>query len=1565
MLERTRIKVRKAVSLALAAVMCAGMVPSAATDVSAANYSVHTVKDLIATAHEQESSDALLIVNTRNYSVTVNNKDFMLTKTPEEKTRTNISLSRDKVPVKEDETKTWQNVCQIKYEKVGYLPDGRWVDLTYNLDRITLTGTVGNDYNSAGSYLQVCAATIRGAQSGLSWYSASDESVGARTPYASDHQWSVKVTASDGSRIESVKMPLLFKDIDVVNENNSGAAQTEGITLISGFASDTWVQNGSKLKITDGGARYDATAGSSETDDPANMFLTLANSTSLKLGWRGQTCRTYITPISATGTYAAIDKTVNRSEANLGDRISYTIPVTFGPTNEVNEKKSAKVYDDLNEILDLSTAEMHVEKGGKDVTAEWDISKNGRRVLFIAKDPAAAQGDYSFHIAVSITKDTKLVDRLIKEGKVGLKGSDIEFLNQAVLIFDDASGHSVEVETEVPVPVIVPAIAKIMLEKSTTIAVIRNGKAGDVIPYTFRITNNGEKTLYSVNIKDDLAVTNFTYDWSACESGRDEMLPGETASATAGYVLTQEDIDAGKVTNTATVYGTDILGQTVTDNDDAETVITGDPNIQIIKKVDKEQLKNVPAGEALNYTFEVKNTGDVTLKDLTFADDREIGEVSWDRSLDSLAPDQVVRGSAVMHITQEDIDAGKAVNSASITGTAPDGREVSDDDSVTTVILSDPAIHLVKTADPLILTAEESVAGHVIPFTFIVTNSGSNTLHDIRIADDLEGVSDVDIDWNSSSMGSKGILLPGESVNASASYALTQKDVDKEKVINTATAYGTDPADKEVSCPDDVTVKLAGADNAKIELDKEIEFDKIKDAKKAEKVRAAEDGLSGGASPAAADESNHPDESFAGVPADILTAEEAVSEAGRTEDGSADRDAAKIVVGADGSVIEDAKEGMIVPFRFRITNTGHKTLYSVSITDEMEGLSKITYDWSTVASGTDTMLPGETAYATAEYKLTQADIDAGRIDNYAFVTGTPEIGDPVTDDGEAGSPIKQNPEIRIVKDTTEKIVENAVAGETEIPYSFVVTNTGNNTLHDVTFTDDHELEDLTWEKDLSVLAPGESVKGSGSYIVTQDDIANGSVVNTAIVNAKDPEDTPVKDEDGTESKIEQYASLTLEKRVDRKKIENAKAGDIINYEISSTNDGNLTVKEIVFSDSLSGKGLSELEYVWPGKEGILLPGETVLVKASYTVLQEDIDAGIVINSVSVTGIPDKPNDPDPEPITPPEPTVETELEQKPELQVKKTADRTEIRDAKPGDEIIYTITGENTGNVTLKNVKLTDKLDGIKDMRLAWETAEGTLLPGEKVTAKAVYAIKADDIAAGKVRNVVILSGDDPDGDSHEDEDDEESLIPSVTTEASDAADGDKKVIAASTSVISDKISFKDFETRNLTVVSTVYDKQNGAVLKVNGREVSETKNTALKESSGSLEVQISFNGTGLGGKTLCIVTKVYEAGTDKLICQHNTDLSDEKETVSMTADSTTTITGEKKTTSVPKQGTVTQRTSGSSAGGSYTAPSTTTAASVKTGDDNTAVHALIVMAASVGLMAGCVLYFRRKRAAK
>lgn len=237
------------------------------------------------------------------------------------------------------------------------------------------------------------------------------------------------------------------------------------------------------------------------------------------------------------------------------------------------------------------------------------------------------------------------------------------------------------------------------------------------------------------------------------------------------------------------------------------------------------------------------------------------------------------------------------------------------------------------------------------------------------------------------------------------------------------------------------------------------------------------------------------------------------------------------------------------------------------------------------------------------------------------------------------------------------------------------------------------------------------------------------------------------------------------------------------------------------------------------------------------------------------------------------------------------------------------------------------------------------------------------------MKNVVIISGTDPTGETHKDEDDAESLIPSVTTVATDAADGDKNVIAATASVIRDKISFKDFETKNLTVVSAVFNKETKEAVKVNGREVSATKNVAIKESSGEAVVEISFNGTGLGGKTLSVVTKIYEAGTDKLICQHNTDLSDDNESVVMTPDATTTITGEKKTTTTPKPTTVAAKTTNSSnpssSSPSSTSPATTTAASVKTGDDNTARNALIILLAGIFISAGCVFYLFRKKSNK
>ena len=59
------------------------------------------------------------------------------------------------------------------------------------------------------------------------------------------------------------------------------------------------------------------------------------------------------------------------------------------------------------------------------------------------------------------------------------------------------------------------------------------------------------------------------------------------------------------------------------------------------------------------------------------------------------------------------------------------------------------------------------------------------------------------------------------------------------------------------------------------------------------------------------------------------------------------------------------------------------TLHDVTVTDPMTGLSAIACTPTTPA----TLAPGDTIDCTATYTVTQADVDAGSIDNTATVDG--------------------------------------------------------------------------------------------------------------------------------------------------------------------------------------------------------------------------------------------------------------------------------------------------------------------------------------------------------------------------------------------------------------------------------------------------------------------------------------------------------------------------------------------------------------------------------------------------
>ena len=82
-----------------------------------------------------------------------------------------------------------------------------------------------------------------------------------------------------------------------------------------------------------------------------------------------------------------------------------------------------------------------------------------------------------------------------------------------------------------------------------------------MVTYTFHVTNTGNVTVSAVAIDETAFSGTGTPPVATCPPG--PLAPGATASdCTATYTVTQADIDAGSIANTATATATPPLGVT-------------------------------------------------------------------------------------------------------------------------------------------------------------------------------------------------------------------------------------------------------------------------------------------------------------------------------------------------------------------------------------------------------------------------------------------------------------------------------------------------------------------------------------------------------------------------------------------------------------------------------------------------------------------------------------------------------------------------------------------------------------------------------------------------------------------------------------------------------------------------------------------------------------------------------------------------------------------------------------------------------------------------------------------
>jgi DNA/RNA endonuclease YhcR with UshA esterase domain len=608
------------------------------------------------------------------------------------------------------------------------------------------------------------------------------------------------------------------------------------------------------------------------------------------------------------------------------------------------------------------------------------------------------------------------------------------------------------------------------------------------------------------------------------------------------------------------------------------------------------------------------------------------------------------------------------------------------------------------------------------------------------------------------------VLAPGASTTCTATYTLTQADVDAATVVNTATATGTAPPGVTNPPPatDNTTTPVPTA--AALTLDKSgaapvdantsgridpgdtvaysfvvtntgtvtLTGVAVTDSK-VSPISCPTTTLAPGASTTCTGSYTLTQADVdAGTIANTATAT-ATSPPGVTNPPPATDNAntpvptaPALTLDKTGAAPVDANTsgrtdpGDTIAYTFLVTNTGTVTLTGVAVTDP-----KI----SPISCPTTTLAPGASTVCTGTYTLTQADVDAGTVANTATATGTspPGVTNPPPATDNADTPVPTAPALTLDKTGAAPVDANTSGridpGDT-IAYTFLVTNTGTVTLTGIAVTDP-KISPISCPT--TTLAPGASTTCTGTYTLTQADVDAGTVANTATATGTSPPGVPnpAPATDNADTPVPTAPALTLDKTgaapVDANTSGRIDPGDTIAYSFLVTNTGTVTLTGVAVTDPKVSPITCPVT--------TLAPGASTTCTGTYTLTQADLDAGTVANTATATGT-SPPGVPNPAPATD---NTSTPVPGTAALTMEKTAtpsdDTNKSGQPDAGDTIVYSFLVTNTGTVTLTNLVVSDPKVGPVTCPVT------TLAPGASTTCTATYTVTAADVDTGHVQN--------------------------------------------------------------------------------------------------------------------------------------------------------------------------------------------------------------------------------------
>ncbi len=286
--------------------------------------------------------------------------------------------------------------------------------------------------------------------------------------------------------------------------------------------------------------------------------------------------------------------------------------------------------------------------------------------------------------------------------------------------------------------------------------------SGQTIGYSYVLTNTGDASISGITVTDDKVAP------VTCAAST--LAVGASTTCTGSYVTTASDVTAGSVANTAIAHGTPSGGSLTDATANATITLAAAPTWTLTKTASLTSYG--AAGQSINYSYTLTNTGNVSISGITVSDDK-VSPVTCPVATLAVGASTTCSGSYTT--TASDVTAGSVTNHAFAHGTPSSGSLTDAVATATISFASAPAWTMSKTANP----RTYSGSGERISYSYVIENTGNVSIGGIFVTDDkIQEVVCPSTD-----------LAAGASMTCSASYITTEADVAAGSVTNTAAAH--------------------------------------------------------------------------------------------------------------------------------------------------------------------------------------------------------------------------------------------------------------------------------------------------------------------------------------------------------------------------------------------------------------------------------------------------------------------------------------------------------------------------------------------------------------------------------------------------------------------------------------------------------------------------------------------------------------------------------------------------------------------------------------------------------